>query len=339
MNVRRHDGRETWSRLLEWDKGQSPSERLAATLLTSEGFTGIDPSHPLGGKDGGKDALLNKDELNLALAVFFPRGQQSFKEIQKKFQCDFRGVATHRATGFVFFTNQELRMGERSELIRSANNIPVEIYHLERISTLLNTPQNYGVRLEFLQIAMTNEEIVALYAQRDKDHLKQLLKVSEALEEATRKIISHTTGGDSFCCFHVGKSEDSNQTKWTIVHYGRYPVYAVSARIVDLDTFEEETKTNRFSEHSIVSIGDMSTNSARTMFQADLGIGNTKRFNIFFNARNGFYTQILRFIRVDGSWKSATKIILQNGPLDEPAYVEIDDEFPGASDGVPIWDP
>ena len=48
--MRRNDGRETWFRLLEWDKGQTPAERLAAIILTNEGFRNIDPSHPLGGK-------------------------------------------------------------------------------------------------------------------------------------------------------------------------------------------------------------------------------------------------------------------------------------------------
>lgn len=48
--ARRTEGRETYHRLLEWDKGQAASERLAALILSSEGFDGIDPSHPLGGK-------------------------------------------------------------------------------------------------------------------------------------------------------------------------------------------------------------------------------------------------------------------------------------------------
>ena len=50
--MRRSDGRETWHRLLEWDKGQAPAERLAAVVLFSDGFRNVDPSHPLGGRDG-----------------------------------------------------------------------------------------------------------------------------------------------------------------------------------------------------------------------------------------------------------------------------------------------
>ena len=57
--MRMTEGRETFNRLLNWDRGQAPSERLAAILLSKEGFQGVDPSHPLGGKDGLKDMILS----------------------------------------------------------------------------------------------------------------------------------------------------------------------------------------------------------------------------------------------------------------------------------------
>jgi hypothetical protein len=53
MTQYRYD--ETWHRLREWTKGPSVSERLAAQILLHEGFVDLDPSHPLGGRDGGKD--------------------------------------------------------------------------------------------------------------------------------------------------------------------------------------------------------------------------------------------------------------------------------------------
>ena len=58
--ARQKDGRETWNRLLKWDKGQAPSERLTSLILESEDYKSIDPSHPLGGKDGLKDIICEK---------------------------------------------------------------------------------------------------------------------------------------------------------------------------------------------------------------------------------------------------------------------------------------
>ena len=49
--MRMGEGRETFNRLLNWDRGQAPSERLAAIILSKEGFKGVDPSHPLTGPE------------------------------------------------------------------------------------------------------------------------------------------------------------------------------------------------------------------------------------------------------------------------------------------------
>jgi len=67
---------ETWHRLREWTKGQTPSERPAAQILMRDGFSDLDPSHPLGGRDGGKDALATKGGVPFAMAVNAARGTQ-----------------------------------------------------------------------------------------------------------------------------------------------------------------------------------------------------------------------------------------------------------------------
>ncbi len=162
--TRMNEGKETWHRLLEWDRGQAPSERLAAVLLHNDGFQNIDPSHPLGGKDGKKDIIFFEKDSKWIAGVYFPRGQQSFKDIKDKFIDDISGVTANQASGFVFITNQELRLAERQELCDVDATVNIVIYHLERIATMLNTPVNYGVRLEFLDIEMTKEEQLSFFA-------------------------------------------------------------------------------------------------------------------------------------------------------------------------------
>lgn len=184
--MRRTDGRETWYRLLEWDKGQTPAERLAAIILNSEGFRNIDPSHPLGGKDGLKDMVLSYQAKKWIGAVYFPRGQQDFAEIKKKFSHDLEGVKKNNANGIAFVTNQELRLGERKELSEIDKDIDVQIYHLERIATLLNSPTNYGIRMEFLDIEMSKEEQLAFFAnqsQKISDIEASLERLTIGLEE------------------------------------------------------------------------------------------------------------------------------------------------------------
>lgn len=142
---------ETWHRLLNWTNGQAPSERLAAQVLLAEGYSDLDPRHPLGGRDGGADAIAYRDGQRWAMAVYFPRGQQLLTEITKKFVGDFEGVAKNDADGVAFVTNQELRDAERRDLVEAVDGEAV-IYHLERLVAILDQPKMYGVRHQFLSI-------------------------------------------------------------------------------------------------------------------------------------------------------------------------------------------
>jgi hypothetical protein len=140
---------ETWQRLREWTYGQAQSERLAGQVLLSECYTGFDPSHPLGGPDGGHDGIANKDGLRCVMAVYFPRGQQSNHEITAKFTSDLEEVVTNGADGVVYVTNQELRLSERRDLTASAES-QVELYHLERVTAVLDQPSMTPTRNQFL---------------------------------------------------------------------------------------------------------------------------------------------------------------------------------------------
>lgn len=183
--MRRSDGRETWYRLLEWDKGQAAAERLASVILINEGFRGVDPSHPLGGRDGLKDMVLVDGGNKWIGAVFFPRGQQKFSEIKSKFIHDMEGVKQNDANGLVFLTNQELRLSERKELVELDSEIDVQLYHLERISTLLNSPTYYGIRMEFLEIEMSKEEQVSFFAKQNQ----KISTIEDMLEKLTKGLV------------------------------------------------------------------------------------------------------------------------------------------------------
>lgn len=142
---------ETWHRLREWTNGQATSERLAAQILSHEKYTSIDPSHPLGGRDGGKDAICQKDGSAWLMAVYFPRGQKSFKDIQTKFLEDLKGVKANKLDAFAFVSNQELTLAER-KILRELAHCQIEIFHLERITGILDKPEMHSVRKQFLRI-------------------------------------------------------------------------------------------------------------------------------------------------------------------------------------------
>ncbi len=146
---------ETWHRLLLWTQGQTPSERLAALVLDDEGYESIDPAHPLGGRDGGADAVLRRGGDRWVMAVYFPRNQQTFGDVTSKFTSDLAGARKKAAdlAGLAFVTNQELRLAERETLRKLAAPTEVDIFHLDRVTTVLDRPRMAGVREQFLGIS------------------------------------------------------------------------------------------------------------------------------------------------------------------------------------------
>jgi hypothetical protein len=143
---------ETWHRLKEWTNGQAQSERLAAQILISEGFKGLDPSHPLGGPDGGRDAICTYNEDTWVMAVYFPRGSKKMSDIKVKLREDVFAASKHNPVGVAFVTNQELKIAQRQQLQKIASPCRLEVFHLERITLILDSPQMAGVRKQFLGI-------------------------------------------------------------------------------------------------------------------------------------------------------------------------------------------
>jgi hypothetical protein len=142
---------DTHHRLLAWTNSSAQAETLALQVLHAEGYENLDPSHPFGGPDGGKDALATKAGRPWLMACYFPRGQKSFASIRKKFLDDFVGVEANGVEGMAFVTNQELRLGEREELLAAVGGA-AEIFHLDRIAGVLNRPEMRGVRRQFLYL-------------------------------------------------------------------------------------------------------------------------------------------------------------------------------------------
>lgn len=123
--------------------------------------------------------MCGRDGILWVASVYFPNGKHSFKQVRSKFESDARGVISNNAQGFVFVTNQYLTVSQRRELEKNAPVDHVELYHLERIVHILDTPINYGTRLEFLDIEMTKEELLAHLAAVADEQTKKWQQFQE----------------------------------------------------------------------------------------------------------------------------------------------------------------
>lgn len=173
---------DTELRLAAWRSGSTQAERLAAAALRLSGYEAIDPQHPLGGPDGGRDIICIKGGLTWVGAVYFPVAPVRFAAIKKKFLHDLQGVTAGR--GMAFVTNQTLSVMQRKTLseLGQAQSVEVDIFHLERLVTLLDAAPAYGVRLQFLNIAMSPEDQLAWFADSGN-------QLSDALGVNTRELM------------------------------------------------------------------------------------------------------------------------------------------------------
>jgi len=178
--------------LINWRGGNIEAERLGAKVLIMEGYESVDPQCPLGGPDGLKDIICEKNGWQYIAACYFGTSQKEFKEIKGKFLHDLEGVSRNDAAGIVFITNQHITPGGRKELEEIATSIDkmAIIYHKERIVALLNSPLGYGIRLDLFGIEMNKEEQTSFFSQQNNFIKKLLDNQSEYLLDEIDKRIS-----------------------------------------------------------------------------------------------------------------------------------------------------
>lgn len=282
---------ETWHRLREWTYGQAQSERMAAQILIDAGYDGVDPSHPLGGKDGGKDAVCTRQGKKWVMAAYFPRGEKGFSELRTKFKADLAGVVKSESYGIVFITNQEIRLAEREELRVLSGITDLDLFHLERITAVLDKPSMASVRQQFLAI----EALEATTISTLHNEISRIQKRLEGLQ----------TGGDSFCYlmfYHFDLQKNVAQNL-VLIRKGEYPLYDVRLRILNMKSRVEQNK----------HWGEISAPAESNL--VNWALNPCEYYRVFIHARNGQWHQDLqlRLSEVSKCWLAATKVTWRDG--------------------------
>jgi hypothetical protein len=162
---------------------------------------------------------------------------------------------------------------------------------------------------------------------------------SEEIASLHRRVAETVTGGDAWC--HIVLSPTGrNDAVLTVVHQGEYPLYDVTARVVDLDEFDSQREALSFEQIAegtfTIDIGNLAPNSASLMGHWTIP-DRELRWNIFFAARNGFFTQELRVRRVGDALAHATRITRRLGAEQEVVREDVTSEFPRGADGEVEW--
>jgi hypothetical protein len=160
------------------------------------------------------------------------------------------------------------------------------------------------------------------------------------IESKTNQMIGHISGGNSFPYFQIGMINDATNTGVLMaIHEGEHPLYDVNARIVDLQKFEQVKNNislaNMSHSDTNVSVGNMIPSHASMVQQWKIESDPEQSYNVFFTARNGSFTQLIRFHKINGAWVSATKVTNRENEI---LHEKIDDNYPRNTDGNVCWE-
>lgn len=184
------------------------------------------------------------------------------------------------------------------------------------------------------------EQIILLYnknmelSRKNVELGQQNIELGQRIAAQSTEITNMVSGGSSFCYMTLSVTGELGQV--VFVHQGDHPIFDVDARIVDLDRLSKGMPIgDGFDFGIMVNIGNLPKSTAQ-LFPGSLALegSDSRRFNIFFSGRNGFFTQLLRLRKVDGRWVSAIRVLRGQAILLE----KVDENFPRLTDGSIDWD-
>ncbi|WP_163703822.1 hypothetical protein [Mycobacterium kubicae] len=96
--------------------------------------------------------MCERDGETWVMAAYFPLGQKTPATIKKKLLQDMKGAKAKGGVGIAFVTNQEITLAEREQWEQLDPDLKVHLFHLLKVTQILNEPQYARTREEFLDI-------------------------------------------------------------------------------------------------------------------------------------------------------------------------------------------
>jgi hypothetical protein len=162
------------------DTNQLARERLCLAVLAIDSrFTNVKPRHPRGGPDGARDIDANFLNVQHAFGAVGFVNQANDSDEQKKratgkFKVDLEAALAVEPTinVFVFFTNVNLTVKEKSDLVNLSQAKGLsncEIFDRERIRIVLDSADGFSIRFQYLQIPLSEAEQATFFAKWGDD--------------------------------------------------------------------------------------------------------------------------------------------------------------------------
>ncbi|CAK2012782.1 conserved hypothetical protein [Vibrio crassostreae] len=198
---------------------------------------------------------------------------------------------------------------------------------LQEKSTIILTQSN-ELRLKSDVITQKNSEIL--------DRTTELAAKSDEIANLNRELLNYSTGGNSYPIAQIIDLDNNTNSGLLAVHNSsnEYPLFNLRVRVYDWDSKEVRTKENMFGDDKIFDSDMIPASSSHVEGNAKLGSNSIKNFTIQSSARNGQFLQTLKLRKVEGIWRSVTKVTKIDG---QELYKQVDKKYPLDEKGLVDW--
>lgn len=181
---------------------------------------------------------------------------------------------------------------------------------------------------------------------QQSDYERELRRKSDEIAQLNRTMISHVTGGDSYCYIKAGSNQmDARRLMvFSVWQVGEYPCFDVAVQIKDVDEFSrlvEIGKATRLRDLTpampLVRVGTVLAAIAPVVRELDLQGHERRRFGFVISLRNGWVFQKLLLRKSGDEWKRASHIEINLAGKERRVVEEIDVDFPRATSGQVEW--
>jgi hypothetical protein len=212
------------------DTNQLHREQMCRAILSiDKRFTDVRPRHPRGGRDGGRDieAVYRDSQVAFGAVGFVNQANDSEgqkKSIKSKFQSDLGRTITadQKPSAFIFFTNINLTIGEKEELIERAKQLGFlfcEILDRERLRIALDSPDGFSIRFQYLNIPLSEEEQASFFARWGDDIQSVISTGFQRVENALNRILFLQEASDALAHLTLAFELDHRYPAEQIGHF------------------------------------------------------------------------------------------------------------------------
>lgn len=212
------------------DTNQLHREQMCRAILSiDKRFTDVRPRHPRGGRDGGRDieAMYREDQIAYGAVGFVNQANDSEeqkKTIRAKFDSDLNSAisAEKRPSVFIFFTNINLTIGEKENLIAKAKKSEIlfcEILDRERLRIALDSPDGFSIRFQYLNISLSEEEQASFFARWGDDIQSVISTGFQRIENILNRVLFFQESTDTLAHLTLSFELDKKYTAEEIGHF------------------------------------------------------------------------------------------------------------------------